>query len=110
MTITDWTTSGHGAKVDGRPCINNRSRKPCASTRDGQLAWPVAMKGQSVKGSGACGIVCGVVMRYAAQSLVSDLGTGENLSPFKGRKRSCENFFLPLKVKIYGRKDGPPVK
>ena len=24
MTITSWTTLGHGAKVDGRPCINNR--------------------------------------------------------------------------------------
>lgn len=22
MTITSWTTLGHGAKVDGRPCIN----------------------------------------------------------------------------------------
>ena len=24
MTITSWTTLGHGVKVDGRPCINNR--------------------------------------------------------------------------------------
>lgn len=24
MTITSWSTLGHGAKVDGRPCINNR--------------------------------------------------------------------------------------
>lgn len=24
MTNTSWTTLGHGAKVDGRPCINNR--------------------------------------------------------------------------------------
>lgn len=47
---------------------------------------------------------------FRIKSLASDFGTGENLSPFKGRKRSHGIFFLPLKVKVYGEKDGLPVK
>ena len=102
MTITSWTTLGHGAKVDGRPCKNTLGASHAPARGTVISHGPPELRDMAQR-EGASGYLRKTVSGYETITAKSDtletiwgqfpvMKNAENRPLLRSGRTSCEKF------------------